>query len=97
MGACWGVAGEQAEGRMGGESKDRRSSGKTGRSVRVIVRRQISGKALVWISERTDVGKSTGLDFSTLPLTCVILCTSTVPLGPLLTEQDSSPWRPPRF
>ena len=50
---------------MGGESKDRRSSGKTGRSARVIVRRQISGKALVWISERTDVGKSTGLDFRT--------------------------------
>lgn len=47
--------------------------------------------------QRTDVGKGTGLDFSTLPLTCVILCTSTVPLGPLLTEQDNSPWRPPRF
>ena len=50
MGACWGVAGEQVEGRMGGESKDRRSSGKTGRSACVTVRRQMSGKALVWIS-----------------------------------------------
>lgn len=35
---------------MGGESKDRRSSGKTGRSACVTVRRQMSGKALVWIS-----------------------------------------------
>lgn len=78
-----------------GESKDRRSSGRKGRSAPVTVRRQTSGKALIWISEPTDVGESTDLDFRTLPLTCVILCTSTVPFGPLLTEQEDSPWKPP--
>ena len=64
------------------EPNNRRRSGGTGRRARVTVRRQTSGKALVWVSEPTDVGKSTGLGFSALLLTCVTLCTSAVPLGP---------------
>ena len=47
------------------EPNNRRRSGGTGRRARVTVRRQTSGKALVWVSEPTDVGKSTGLGFRT--------------------------------